>query len=59
MTCKGYDSKAVKISKPVKTLAATIMDRNVRGAFIRSYVKIAQADANQRNNRNNRNKGDK
>jgi hypothetical protein len=52
MTCRGYDSKAVKVGKPVKTLAATIMDRNVRGAFIRSYVKVAEADANQRTNRN-------
>jgi hypothetical protein len=59
MTCKGYDSKAVKIGKPVKTLAATIMDKHVRGAFIRSYVKIAEADANQRTNRNNRSKGDR
>jgi len=58
MTCKGYDPKAVKISKPVKTLAATIMDKHVRGAFIRSYVKIAQAEASQRTSRNSR-KGDK
>jgi hypothetical protein len=48
----AYDAKAVKIGKPVKTLAATIMDKAARGAFIRSYVKIAEADANQRNNRN-------
>ena len=56
MTCKGYDAKAVKIGKPVKTLAATIMDRNVRGAFIRSYVAVAEADARQRGSRN---RGDK
>ena len=52
MTCRGYDSKAVKIGKPVKTLAATILDNHARGAFIRSYVKIAEADAHQRTNRN-------
>lgn len=52
MTCRGYDSKAVKIGKPVKTLACTILDNNQRGAFIRSYVKIAEADSNQRSNRN-------
>ena len=45
MTCKGYDPKAVKIGKPVKTLAATILDRHQRGAFIRSYVKIAEDEA--------------
>jgi hypothetical protein len=54
MTCKGYDPKAVKIGKPVKTLAATIMDRHQRGAFIRSYVAIAEAEASQRTNRNSR-----
>jgi hypothetical protein len=52
MTCRGYDPKAVKIGKPVKTLAATIMDRNQRGGFIRSYVAIAEADAHQRGSRN-------
>lgn len=59
MTCKGYDPKAVKIGKPVKTLAATIMDKHARGAFIRSYVKIAEDEAHQRTNRNSRNKGDR
>lgn len=48
----GYDSRAVKIGKPVKTLAATIMDKNQRGAFIRSYVKIAEDDARQKGSRN-------
>lgn len=56
MTCRGYDAKAVTIGKPVKTLAATILDHNVRGAFIRSYVKIAESDARQKGARN---KGDK
>jgi hypothetical protein len=40
--CNGYDPKAVKIGKPIKTLAATIKDKHKRKAFIRSYVKIAE-----------------
>ncbi len=40
MTCKGYDPKTVKISKPVKAMAATIRDPHKRGEFIRSYVQI-------------------
>lgn len=40
----AYDARCVKISKPVKTLAATIMDKAKRRAFIRSYVKIAEAE---------------
>jgi hypothetical protein len=42
MTCRGYDPKAVKIGKPIKVMAATILDNHKRGDFIRSYVKIAQ-----------------
>jgi len=38
----AYDPRAVKIGKPVKTLAATYMDKTQRRAFIRSYVKIAE-----------------
>ena len=44
MTCRGYDSKATLIKKPVKTLAATIKDPHKRGAFIRDYVRAAQAN---------------
>ena len=54
--CNGYDSRAVKIGKPVKALAATITDKHARGAFIRSYVKIAEDDMRQRTSRN---RGDK
>lgn len=43
MTCRGYDPKAVKISKSVKALAASILDKHARGEFIRSYVKIAES----------------
>lgn len=44
MTCKGYDPKAVKISKPVKRMSALILDSHKRGAFIRSYVEIAKSE---------------
>jgi hypothetical protein len=42
MTCRGYDPKAVKVGKLVKIAAATILDSHKRGAFFRSYAKIAQ-----------------
>ena len=45
MTCRGYDPKAVKVSKTVKRAAALIMDNNQRGAFIRSFAKIEQANS--------------
>ena len=45
MTCRGYSPKAVKISKAIKRRAATIRDPHVRGAFIRSFVEIAQSES--------------
>jgi hypothetical protein len=42
MTCRGYDPKAVKISKAIKRMAATILDNHQRGEFIRDYVRVAQ-----------------
>ena len=45
MTCRGYDPKAVKISKPVKRAAALILNAHERGAFIRSYVEIAKSES--------------
>jgi hypothetical protein len=42
MTCRGYDSKAVKISKTVKRAAARILNAHERGAMIRSFVVIAR-----------------
>lgn len=44
MTCRGYDPKAVKLGSLVKMAAATIIDPQKRGEFIRSYVKIAQSE---------------
>ena len=48
MTCRGYDVKAVKISKSVKRLAATILDNHRRRGFIRSYAAVAEAEARTR-----------
>ena len=56
MTCRGYDPKSVKISKSVKRAAAQILDDHKRGAFIRSFVAIAQDEGRQRTSRN---KGEK
>jgi hypothetical protein len=44
MTCRGYDPKAVKVSKSIKRLAATVMDVHDRGQFIRDYVRVIQAN---------------
>ena len=48
MTSRGYDPKTVKISKPIKTIAAGILDPHKRGAFIRSYVKILEEESRSR-----------
>lgn len=45
MTCRGYDSKAVKVSKSVKRVAATILDSALRRSFIRGYVQAEAANA--------------
>ncbi len=45
MTCRGYDAKAVKVSKTVKRAAALIMDAHKRGAFIRSYAEIERSNS--------------
>lgn len=50
--CNGYDPKAVKVSKEIKRRASTIMDKHVRGAFIKSFVRILESDSRQRANRN-------
>jgi hypothetical protein len=56
MTCRGYDPKAVKIGKDVKRAAAQIHNEHQRGAFIRSFVVVAQEQSRQRTSRN---KGEK
>ena len=45
MTCRGYDAKAVKVSKTIKRAAAKIMDNHKRGAFIRSFVEIERSNS--------------
>lgn len=50
----AYDPKAVKLPKSVKRRAATILDSHERGAIIRSYVKILEAEQFASKNRNNR-----
>jgi hypothetical protein len=52
MTCKGFDSKAVKVPKSVKRMADTIIDKHQRGAFIRSYVQIYEEQMKSRASRN-------
>jgi hypothetical protein len=54
MTCRGYDSRTVKISKGVKLSAAGILDAHRRGAFIRSYVLVAREAAQNRSSRRER-----
>lgn len=44
MTCRGYDPKAIKIGKLVKIASAQIQDNHKRGAFIRSFAKIAESE---------------
>lgn len=56
MTCKGYDPKAIKLPSLVKMAASTIADKHKRGAFIRSFVKIAEDEARQRGSRNRKDK---
>lgn len=45
MTCRGYDPKAVKLSSLVKMASSTIQDKQVRGAFLRSFTKIAESES--------------
>jgi len=54
MTCRGYDSKAVKVPKAVKRAAANIIDAHQRGALIRSFVEIEKS-----NSRSSGSRGDK
>jgi len=41
----AYDSKAVKLPKTVKRAAASFIDPHARGEFIKSFVKILEAEA--------------
>lgn len=48
----AYDSRAVKLSKTIKRVAANIPDKHARGAFIKLHVKNLEAEAHTRNFRN-------
>ncbi len=50
----AYDPRAVKLPKSVKRRAATILDAHERGAVIRSFVKILEAEQFASKNRNNK-----
>jgi hypothetical protein len=54
MTCRGYDAKAVKVSKTVKRAAALIMDNHKRGAFIRSFVEIERSNSRGSSRKDNK-----
>lgn len=52
----AYDPRAVKLPKSVKRRAATIVDAHERGAVIRSFVKILEAEQYASKNRNRKDK---
>ncbi len=52
MTCRGYDSKAVKVSKSVKRVAATILNNQQRREFIRGYAHAEAVNARMATRRN-------
>jgi hypothetical protein len=52
MTSRGYDSKAVKVSKSVKRVAATILDNQQRREFIRGYAQAEAINARMATRRN-------
>ncbi len=57
MTCRGYDPKAVKVSKTVKRRTALYFKNDHhRGSIIRSYVRMLE-DASRA--RVSRNRGDR
>lgn len=52
----SYDPRAVKVSKSVKRIAATMTDPNQRRSFIKSYARVEEAAMRTRGTRT---KGDK
>ena len=53
MTCRGYDSKAVKIPQAVKRAATLIRDAHKRGDFIRSFVEIEKSKSRTSSRKDN------
>lgn len=43
----AYDARCVKISKPIKTLAASYLNKGERRSFIKTYVKILESEIRQ------------
>ena len=54
MTCRGYDSRSVKVPKRVKVLASNEPNPIRRNAIIRSYVRVLESDlrANKKKTKN-------
>lgn len=52
----AYDPRAVKLPKSVKRRASTIVDAHERGTFIRSFVKVLEAEQAFSKNRNKKEK---
>lgn len=48
----AYDSKSVNLSKTVKRVAALILDKHARGAFIKLHIKNLENETHTRNSRN-------
>lgn len=48
MTCRGYDPKAVKVGKEVKSLLGKIQNKHLRGQMIRDYVNAIQRNTIKR-----------
>jgi hypothetical protein len=48
----AYDSKSVKIGKEIKRMLCTFQDKHLRGAILKSYVKIAEDEGRLRSSRN-------
>jgi hypothetical protein len=48
----SYDPRAVKVSKSVKRIAATITDKALRRSLIKSYAQAEGANQRQATSRN-------
>jgi hypothetical protein len=44
MTCRGYDPKAVKVGKEIKSLLGKIQDKHLRGQMMRDYVRVYESN---------------
>jgi len=54
----SYDPRAVKVSKSVKRLAATITDKSQRRALIKSYARAEAVNSRMKTSRNRGDKGE-